>query len=217
MMPVLFKAGLIDVMTSSDDAQHIQLDFENAVNSANSNGHSPTRQSMAALAMGSTPDTMPLHRLQERYFNDLSVIGWSIRLSKAKSLQFFLRRGFKVTSPVDASGNPALHFVAMHGTAEMVDMVLSDRTIKLEQLNRDGWTAGMLAAKYKNFPVMKKLYEARVDCRRSLDGSYSGWVLAFVRRREKNEINTQTGRYGDDDVKYFDISPDPFYTTWYTP
>lgn len=189
VLAALFKAGLIDLLTS-DDAE------------------SPIRPSSSA---GDN-----LFKLQDQMFCGLTVLGWIIKLGKPKALQYFMRRGYKVTVPVDAAGNPALHFVAMHGSAEMVETILIDKSIRLELVNPSEYTAGMLAVKHKNFFVAKKLFESRADCRRSLAGGYAAWVLAFVRRREKNEVNLQTGRYGDDDSKYFDISPDPFYITWYS-
>jgi hypothetical protein len=158
-------------------------------------------------------------RLQEEYFGRLNVLGWSIRLTKPKVLSYFARRGVRSAGYVDKEGNAALHLVASSGgSVEMVETILIDRTVLLEQLNREGLTAGMLAAKHKNFAVAKALFKTyRADCRRALDVSYAAWVLAFVRRREKLEMNLQTGRYGDDDVLYFNIAPDPFYVVWYSP
>lgn len=198
----LLKAGVIDLLASDDDADN--ADSESKPRAP------PTTPPVAA-------DGYPLHRLQDRFFCGLTLLAWTVRLDKPKVMAFFTRRGYKVAAVVDGLGNPALHFVAMHGTVEMAELVLADRSIRLEATNSEGYTAGMLAAKHKNFHVAKKLFEAKVDCRRSLEGSYAAWVLAFVRKREKYEMNLQTGRYGDDDVKYFDISPDPFYVTWYAP
>lgn len=191
MLTALFRAGLVDVITASDDE-----DSPGAGRPSSSAGDN-------------------LFKLQDQVFCGLTVLGWVIRLAKPKALQYFMRRGYKVTVPVDVEGNSALHFVAMHGTAEMVEIILVEKSIRLEQPNPAGFTAAMLAVKHKNFFAAKKLFEFRADCRRSLAGGYAAWVLAFVRRREKNEMNLQTGRYGDDDNKYFDTSPDPFYITWY--
>jgi ankyrin repeat protein len=201
----LFKAGLIDALIGAGSLGESEQDSAVAL----------SKLSMSALANAATTENFPLHRLQDQYFSDLTVLGWAIQLGRPKVLQYLLKRGYKPTLPVDAEGNPAMHFVAMHGTAEMAEMILADKNLRLEQSNRAGWTAGMVAVRQKNFGVAKRLFDARADCRRSLDGAYAAWVLAFVRRREKHEVNTQTGRYGDDDILYFDISPDPFYVTWY--
>jgi hypothetical protein len=215
----LFKAGIIDALCASgsvaDSSEH-----DGAAGAGAAVGPAPSsapgKLSVAALANAQSSDAIPLQRLQDQFFGGYTALGWAIKLNRPKVLQFFLRRGYKVTTPVDAAGNPAMHLVAICGTAEMVDMLLLDKTILFEQPNRAGWTAAMLAAKHRNFGIAKRLFDLRADARRSLDGAYAAWVLAFVRRKEENEVNTQTGRYGDDDVLYFDISPDPFYITWYT-
>jgi hypothetical protein len=199
----LLKAGIIDLLVvgNSDDDASASVD---------------TAKTRPTTPPPST-DSFPVHLLQGLFFSRLTLLAWTVQLAKPKALAFFTRRGYKVTAVVDRQGNPALHYVAMHGTVEMAEIVLADKSLRLEQTNSNGFTAGMLATRHGNFHVAKKLFEAKVDCRRSLDGAYAGWVLAFVRRREKNEVNLQTGRYGDDDIKYFDIAPDPFYVTWYSP
>lgn len=199
----LLKAGVIDHLASDDNNSD--------------DADSDTRPLAPPTSSPLAADGYPLHRLQDRFFSGLTLLAWTVQLSKAKVMAFFTRRGYKVGAAVDRLGNPALHYVAMHGTVEMAELVLADKNLRLEATNAAGYTAGMLAAKHKNFHVAKKLFEAKVDCRRSLEGSYAGWVLAFVRKREQFEMNLQTGRYGDDDVKYFNISPDPFYVTWYAP
>ena len=196
----LLKAGIIDLLASddiSDDPDEL-------------NG-----KPRAPLVAPPVSDGYPVHRLQDRFFAGLTLLAWTVQLGKPKALAFFARRGYKVTVPVDMHGNLALHYVAMYGTAEMAELVLAEKAMRLEQTNNAGYTAGMLVAKYGNCRVAKKLFECKVDCRRSLEGCYAGWVLAFVRRRERNERNLQTGRYGEDDVNYFSIAPDPFYVTWY--
>ena len=106
---------------------------------------------------------------------------------------------------------------AAKSSGYMVDIVLADKSILLEAQNPDGFTAGMLAAQSGNQVVAQRLFHFKASPRRCLDGCYAAWVLAAVRKAECNERNLQTGRYGDDDETYFDIAPDPFYITWYSP
>jgi hypothetical protein len=156
-------------------------------------------------------------RLQDVFFLDLTVAGWAVRLGSAKALQILVRKGHDTTLPVDSlRGDACLHCVARYGSPDMVDTVLTDRRARLEQNNAAGETAGMIAARMGHLALAKRLFEFRASPRRSLDGRYAAWVLAHVRRKERTEMNLQTGRFGDDDVTYHDIAPDPFYTTWYT-
>lgn len=166
-------------------------------------------QSMAAM------DSYQLNRLNDVFFIDLNAVGWIIHLHNANALLHFMKRGYDVALPVDSEGNSALHCIAANGTAEMVDIVVSDKRVRFEQLNLIGQTAGMIAAKNGNFKCAKRLFELRASARKSLEGKYAAWVLAFARKYEKNEKNLQCGRVGDDDAKYFDTSPDPFHSTWY--
>mmetsp|Transcript_4324 Transcript_4324/g.7092 ORF Transcript_4324/g.7092 Transcript_4324/m.7092 type:complete len:184 (+) Transcript_4324:228-779(+) len=168
-------------------------------------------------------DNYPVGRLQSTFCANLTVMGWVIRLNKPRVLQFLVKRGYDARLPVSSeaapsssASAPALHYIAQHGVADMIDTVLADRNCRIEQLDPRGCTPMMVAARFRNFSVAKCLFIYRADCRRGLDGAYAAWLLAFVRKREKNEMNLQTGRYGDDDETYFNISPDPFYITWYS-
>jgi hypothetical protein len=155
-------------------------------------------------------------KLSDEMFQDINIVGWVIRLHNIGALQYFVKKGLNVTRPVDHRGNPCLHYIAMYGIAEMVDVIMVDKRLRWEQQNRRGLTAGMLAAKQGNQKVAKKLFACKASARSSLDGKYCGWVLAFARRSERFEKNMQTGRYGDDDDLYFSFV-DPLYTMWYTP
>ena len=213
VITALLKAGIIDILT---------------LESNNDNDSVST--------VTNTTDSFPLHRLQEYYWHSLTVIGWIIQLYKPKVLQYFIRRGYKIAIPVDTIGNPALHYAILSypytttsnttnssnnnssdssNIMEIIDILLNDKTLKLEQTNHNQHTAAMVATKSHNFIILKRLYEAKMDLRCCLNVYYSSWILSLIRKKEKNEINTQTGRYGEDDKLYFNISPDPFYTIWY--
>lgn len=158
----------------------------------------------------------PFSKLQNSFFFHLTILGWAIKLKKFHVIKAFIRKPYNLSLPVDVLGNPTLHFIAMYGTADMIQLVIeANKKLRIEQTNLQGYTPGMVAAKYKNVLVAKKLSSYHSDVRRWLDVSYTGWVLALVRRKEKYECNTQTGRYGDDDETYFIIKPDPIYITWY--
>ena len=51
--------------------------------------------------------------------------------------------------------------------------------------------------------VAKRLTALHASARRGLEGMYAAWLLVFARRQEINQINTQTGRIGEDDASYF--------------
>jgi hypothetical protein len=162
------------------------------------------------------PDNFPVRRLHTVLFHGLTVAGWAIALQKPRVVQFFAKRGYDLTLPVDSQGTPGLHFIAQCGVAGMVDCAL-EKGARLEQLNLSGATAAMEAVRVGNFHVASRLFYLKADARQALCGGYKAWALAFVRRKEATEANLQTGRYGDDDTTYFPLAPDPYYSVWYTP
>lgn len=192
---------------SQSSAPKARLNRQQSVSGANA-----ANASSIALTM----ETLQLAKMQDVFFLDMSVAAWALALHHAKALQFLLKRGLNTGLSVDSDGHPALHFVALHGTVELVDILVADKKLRLEQRDRQQCTAAMLAVRADNFSVAKRLFELRASPRKALEGRYAAWVLAFVRRYERNEINTQTGRTGDDDSKYFPVDPDPFYSTWYS-
>ncbi len=219
----LFKVGMFDVIAPSDDLIPSQ---PTAVSTTSINSSSATeeftetrknRQSIIGnITKSASVDIVIPPKMSEQMFQDINLLGWSIRLHNVKVVQYIVKKGYNVTQPVDFRGNPCLHYVAMYGTPEMVDVLITDKRLRWEQENRRGFTAGMLAAKSGNIRVARKLFANKASARRSLDGKYAGWVLAFVRRAEKFEICTQTGRYGNDDELYFSTAPDPFFITWFS-
>lgn len=221
----LLKAGIIDLLSrdSADnpstrravDASAVNL--RRAVTKAAVAAAGSARSFSVARVGASMDDEFPVSRLQDLCYQDLTVLGWVIALGKPRVMRFLVKKGYDSSVPVDAGGNSALHFVALHGTSEMVDIVLLDRGVRLEQQNSSGYTAAMLAAKAGNMSVAHRLFQRRASPRRALDGLYAGWVLAVARRKERFEKNLQTGRIGDDDETYFNVAPDPLYCTWYQP
>ncbi len=236
----LLRGGVIDIIAQEDEARPlpgdaIADDLSSLVSGSTALDHITAKQSFSKsraasvahleVLLGGKPagaaaagtDSYQISKLQDVYFLDLNLVGWVVRLGNVKALQVLVRKGYDTTLPVDAvDQNPCLAFVAQFGTPDMVDVVMTDRRTRLEQLNGRGETAGMAVARCGIIKVAKRLFEFKANPRRSLDGKYAAWVLAHVRRRERTEMNLQTGRVGDDDERYFDISPDPFYTTWYS-
>jgi hypothetical protein len=168
-----------------------------------------------AVRSASVLDIDLITRLSDVFFLDCNVVAWTIRLHSNRALHFLVRKGYDMTWPVDTAGNTSLHFIAAHGSVEMIDLIIVGKKVRYEKLNPAGQTAGMIAAKCGNFKVAKRLFELRVSARKSLEGSYSAWVLAFARKYERNEKNLQTGRYGDDDDIYCSAASEPFYSIWY--
>jgi len=191
----LLKEGLLDVLLVDEDIEsNVSGSFTDAT---------------------MDKETASLSKLQRAYFMNLSAAGWAIRLNRPQVLKFVVRKPYDLSVPVDIYGNPALHLVAMYGTSEMVDIVLSDKATRIEQCNMQGLTAGMVAARCKNLPVIRNLFHRGADARRWLGVGCAAWVLTFVRRKECFEKNLQTGRCGDDDDRYFGLEADPFYSMWY--
>lgn len=155
-------------------------------------------------------------QLLDVHFLSVNIIGWMIKFKHSTGLQLFIEKGLNPSKVVDKKGgNTCLHYIAAHGTANMVGMVFKSGKCLLEHENDAGETAAMLAAKVGNIPVAKKLFALRASARRALDRGHRAWVLAAARKQESTEKVTQTGRTGSDDEKYFNIAPDPFFTLWY--
>lgn len=190
---ILLKEGLLDVLLVDEE------DVESG-----------------SSADGVGKDTAPLSKLQQAYFMNLTTAGWAIRLNRPQVLKIAVSKPYDPAVSVDVYGNPALHLVAMYGTSEMVDIILSsDKATRIELCNMQGLTAGMVAARCKNLPVIRNLFHRGADARRWLGVGCSAWVLAFVRRKERCEKNLQTGRCGDDDDCYFSLGAEPFYSMWW--
>lgn len=158
----------------------------------------------------------PIIPLQSIYYHDINIFGWSIRAKNVPVITYLFRKGVNPNKYVDIHHNTSLHYAVMHGNLSVVDTVLNahDEILHLEHENDDGYTAAMIASKAGNFHITKKLLRCGCNGRTALRGKYWGWLLAMVREREKLEVNTQTGIYGDDDERYFSNSPDPNYLIW---
>lgn len=221
----LLKVGIFEIIAPSDDllpsnpsiasATSLSVMSVGSGDEVASDGRKGRQSIIGNLKAPSMDVPIPV-KLGDQMFQDINLLGWAIRLHNVKVVQHIIKKGYNVTQPVDFRGNPCLHYIAMYGIPEMIDMLMIDKRLRWEQENRRGMTAGMLAAKSGNIKVAKKLFANKASARKSLEGKYAGWVLAFARRAEKYEINTQTGRYGNDDELYFNISPDPMYTMWYS-
>ncbi len=136
-------------------------------------------------------------------YGGMTLVAWCIKMKNANALIRLVRKGYVMSLAADLEGNSPLHCIAKYGIASMVDTVLIDETVLIEALNRKGNTAMMEAAKSGNIKVAKRLTALHASARRGLEGMYAAWLLVFARRQEINQINTQTGRIGEDDASYF--------------
>jgi hypothetical protein len=208
----LLHFGAMDILKERTTSRDKRLEVSAAFSSgAFKLGAEPVASISAALVL----------ELTEVYFLGVNLIGWMIKFKHARGLELLLERGLDPTSCVDPSGgNNCLHFIAMHGTAEMVGLVTmkpGKRPLRLEETNHAGMTSGMLAARSGNIAVAQLLFgkKLRASARSAMERGCRAWVLAFARKQEKNEKSTQTGAIGVYDERYFNISPDPSYTIWY--
>ncbi len=164
-------------------------------------------------------------------YQDRSMIGWAIFLRNQSVFDYLLSLGVNPSICVDTQMNTCLHFTAKYGSASMVEKILSFQptkfdkkdnslgqgkyVIRLEAVNSRGFTPAMEAVSSGNQQTLQVLFRHKASARRCLRRCCWAFILASSRRQEKNEINMQTGRMGQDDVQYFSPSPDPLFTLWY--
>ena len=164
------------------------------------------RASMIAVS-----DTM--FGLDHVRYHGRSLCAWIVMLRRSMLLQYVLRKGYSMDGVVDDDGNTMLHYAARYGSAGTLDLIISNTRLLFEKENNDGFTAGQIGAKYGDSSVIRKLFNYGGDSRAALCGCYRAWILARTLQKEKCQINTQTGRIGDDDKLYFPVTPD--YIWWY--
>lgn len=157
-----------------------------------------------------------MNSLQLVLYNNCNIFGWSIRAKNVQVITYLFRKGVNPNNVVDNNNNTALHYSALYGNLSVVDTVLNahDEILLLETENSQKCTAAMISSKLGNFQMTKKMLRCGCNGRKALEGKYWGWLLALVREREKLEMNTQTGIYGDDDELYFSLKPEPNYLMW---
>jgi len=165
------------------------------------------------------PDAKPnsKHILQNVLFDGMTILGWAIRSGNNSVVQQLMRKNLSPTISLDMNGNNGLHYAACYGQGSTVDMILSyeGELVRIEQPNNQNLTPVMMASAAGNYHSMKRLMAYGGDLRRGLEKKYWGWLLVLARRQESNQKNLQWGRTGDDDERYFSISKDPFFVTWY--
>jgi hypothetical protein len=80
------------------------------------------------VASGNTIDLQQIHKLQDTFYNQITLIGWLVRLNNLKVLQFLLKKFsiyYNYLSPIDAKKTlPFLHYLAVNGNTEVFDLVL---------------------------------------------------------------------------------------------
>ena len=152
--------------------------------------------------------------LQSILFKNISILGWAIKSKNEATLTFLLRKGQSPNASVDTQNNNCLHWAVLYGTPALVYALLdtteaatSSEVMLLEAENKNGHTAAMLGAKSGTFENTKAIIQFGASSRRALGGKYWAWILAVTLQRERREINTQTGLYGNDDVLYFPVHP----------
>ena len=150
--------------------------------------------------------TAHVKALQDLYFLGVNIVGWIVRFRHMEALDLFLQRGYDITASVDNVGNPLLHYIAQNGDVSMLNKVLHyNPGARIELFSASMQTPAMMSVQAHNFGVFRRLYDLGIAPRLALDVRYAAWVLAFVKRKEKQEKNTNTRRVEFDDVRY-DVS-----------
>lgn len=161
---------------------------------------------LAGVAIKDKFSDKSVAQLDRLYYNGLSLAAWCVKLGNSAALQQLLRRGLDASAVcVSPGGSTCLHLAAAEGTNTMVEAILGDRRVRLEARNDGGCTAAMEAARAGNFQTAKRLFAHKASMRAGLEGKYWGWMLALARKQEATEKNLQTGRWGDDDERFFRI------------
>jgi hypothetical protein len=157
-------------------------------------------------------------KLSKILYRGSNLAGWVIKFKNLSALQFILRQNFPLSGSLDSEKNTALHLAARYGTEKLVELVVENlkgvQGFRFEETNMYGLTAAMFAAKGdedSDFRALIAAIKQGADPRQALNGKYYAGILAFARRKEKYEINTQTGRLGEDDEKYFPVHNDSNY------
>lgn len=163
----------------------------------------------ATGASGGTEVAVALILESER-FHSFLLPAWAVMLGNVHAFEHLLVLGIKPNVIADGAGNTLLHLSARWGVPPMVSLLLADKRVRLEATNARGYTAAMEGAVASNMRTLRVLFRNKASARQALAGRYWAWVLAFARRQERTEINTQTGRIGDDDSRYFGTAPEPF-------
>jgi len=172
--------------------------------------------SLSSMPTYNLPDNAQVGHLQVSFYEGLNIMGWCIRFHHLKCMQWLMKKGYDVTASIEnVSYQPSLQYIVLHGLVDMVDVVKGDKRLRWEMVNDGGMTGAMIAAKEHKLAMAKKLFLNKADPRKALQARYASWVLAWARKVERNEVNTETGRTGEDDAKYFPITSDPYYSVWY--
>lgn len=149
--------------------------------------------------------------LERSKFCGYTLIAWAIRLGRRSAVEFLLRFGVNPAAAADGEGNNCLHLTAKFASGPsataLVLSLIADRRIKLEAENFEGLTAAACGAKFGGDSIATRtLLRNKAEAQRCLRGKYWAWVLATWRRQERWQVNSQTGRFGDDDTMYVPTS-----------
>lgn len=179
---------------------------------------------LVSLSGSVPPGASSVQALGKVFFRGTSLLGWMIKFNHLSAIKELVKLGGAIDGPIDTEGNSALHLAVRYGSEKMVEYIVDllnqqpSRLLRFEMLNIYGRTAameGMLAGDLSDFHAVKKLIKLGADPRRALRGKYYAWVLALARKKESREVNTQTGRIGDDDERYFPVKLDPNFVFWF--
>lgn len=169
---------------------------------------------VAAVINGTTNTTNTatcFSGIEDIFYKNITLAGWVIMFNRGQVLKSISKRGLSLNSYADNEGNSCLHYACRYGTPSIIDTIISsDESIRLEQVNKEGYTPMVLCAIFSKLENCKSLIKLGVNPRSALAYRYSSWMLAFTRKMERQHKLILWGRFGDDDVKYFP-SNDPIF------
>lgn len=189
---------------------------------------SQSEGSVAAKTDTTNSKSPATHALEGLFYRGWSLLGYALKFGNNNAFKALLSVGLRPFVPLDEDGNTALHLACKYDNVDAVRAVLAIKgslvaSIPFEIRNKpharmggiiQGLTAVGVGALAGSMRAVSLLVKAGADPRTGLEGKYSAWLLAIVRRKEKYETNLQTGYFGDDDVKYFPTAPDPMFVFW---
>eukprot|EP00599_Poterioochromonas_sp_BG-1_P002068 CAMPEP_0173140738 /NCGR_PEP_ID=MMETSP1105-20130129/5076_1 /TAXON_ID=2985 /ORGANISM="Ochromonas sp., Strain BG-1" /LENGTH=1112 /DNA_ID=CAMNT_0014053805 /DNA_START=1082 /DNA_END=4420 /DNA_ORIENTATION=+ len=151
-----FSAPTPSAAATNRNKSHRQQSLDKHIHRTGSNTGATTQNLMNnASTANLTQVTISIdhiRKLHDLYYNSMTLIAWIVRFQQVKVFTYFLKKFsvyYNYMSPVDRYQlYPLLHFIAIHGNAEIMDALLS--TIHTINASVDSVTSGNSSANVAN-------------------------------------------------------------------